>query len=284
MMLLQRLAIALTIFLLWGCNNAPTSGRLTIGLISYGEGERSIEQYQSLKSYLGDEMNSFIEVEPTYNELKAVEQINRQAWDLVFANPGLVAIAVSDNKYVAMFPLEQRLSNRSVIIVPQDSPLQNLNQLSGKSLALSQQGSATGYYFPIFNLYGLTLSEIRFSPLPKTTLEWIANGEVDAGAMSQAEYNRYRTSIPDGRFRVLYTGKHDVPSGAVLVSNRLSPQQKEKIKQVLQASPPNIAASTGYLPNSSVPSYDYMVEVVQRVRPIAERIRQKPAPLYEQKD
>jgi phosphonate transport system substrate-binding protein len=283
-MLLQRLTIAFTIFLLWGCNNSPTSGRLAIGLVSYGEGERSIEQYQAFESYLGDKMNSFIEVEPTYNELKAVEQINRQAWDLVFANPGLVAIAVAEGKYVALFPLEQGLSNRSVIVVRQDSPLQNLQQLSGKRIALSQPGSATGYYFPIFNLYGLTLAEIRFSPIPKTTLEWIANREVDAGAMSQAKYNRHRTSIPNTRFRILDTDNHDVPSGAVLVSNRLPAQQREKIRQVLQTAPPSIAASAGYLPNSPVPSYDYMVKVVRRVRPIAERIRQQPAPLYEQKN
>ncbi len=105
MMLLQRLAIACTILLLWGCNNSPTSGRLAIGLVSYGKEERSIEQYKAFETYLGDKMSSFIEVEPTHNELKAVEQINRQALDLVFANAGLVAIAVSEGKYVALFPL-----------------------------------------------------------------------------------------------------------------------------------------------------------------------------------
>ncbi|MGK7943149.1 MAG: phosphate/phosphite/phosphonate ABC transporter substrate-binding protein [Microcystaceae cyanobacterium] len=284
MIFLQRLAITFTILLLWGCNRSPTSGSLSIGLVSYGEGERSIEQYEALESYLGDKMNSFIEVEPTYNELKAIEEINRQTWDLVFANPGLVAIAISEGKYTPLFPLEGESSNLSVIVVEEDSSLQTLKQLSGKRLALSQQGSARGYYLPIFNLYGLTLAEIRFSPLPKTTLEWIANQEVDAGAMSQADYERHRTSIPTARFRILYTDNHEIPGGALLVSNRLSTEEQETIRQVLRSAPSKITKSAGYLPNSPVPSYDDMVKVVQRVRPIAERIREQPAPLYEKKE
>ena len=43
--------------------------------------------------------------------------------------------------------------------------------LNGQAVALGQPGSATGYYFPLLNLYGLTLSKIRLAPTPKQALQ-----------------------------------------------------------------------------------------------------------------
>lgn len=280
----KRFFLLSILFLLIGCRSSNSSlEQLRIGVVSFGESDRSIERYSELKEYLGSELKSLVALEPTYNEIKAVEQIKRRGWDIVFAPPGIAAIAISQSQYVPIFPLEGGLKSRSLIVVLKDSSITDINQLAGKTIALGQLGSATGYYLPIYNLYGLTLAEVRFAATPKTVLQWVAEAEVDAGAMSQAEYNQYRSSFPNARFRILFTDSHEVPSGSVLVSPNLNPAQQEKVREALTKVSPAMASSAGYITNAPVPDYQYLIQVVDRVTPIAERIKQKPAPLYEQK-
>jgi phosphonate transport system substrate-binding protein len=267
-----------------GCQSAsPPPTKLSVGAISFGEAEQSVQQYAELKTYLGRELHSLLELEPTYNEIKARQEIENKTWDLVFAPPGLAALAISQSQYIPLFPLTGVLKGRSLIVVRQDSSLATLSQLNGKVVALEQPGSATGYYLPIYNLYGLTLAEVRLAGTPRTVLQWIAEGKVAAGAISLEDFNRYRADFPGVQFRVLYTDTHPVPSGAVLVSSALDSRQQEQIRQALANAPSVIASSAGYIPNAPVPDYTYLLEVVKRVQPIAGRIQQKPAPLYEAK-
>ncbi|MGH2412892.1 MAG: phosphate/phosphite/phosphonate ABC transporter substrate-binding protein [Brasilonema sp.] len=277
----RRFFLVLVLFGLSGCSPASSPpGKISIGVVSYGESDRSVEQYAELQNYLGEELNSLVELEPTYNEVKALEQIKRKTWDIVFAPPGLAAIAISQSQYSPIFPLEGGLKSRSVIVVLKDSPLTQLQQLSGKVVALGERGSATGYYLPLYNFYGLTLAEVRFAATPKIALAWVAQKEVAASAMSLSEYTRYRSEFPNVRFRILYTDAHNVPSGAVLVSASLDAQKQEQIRKSLANVSGAIAASAGYVPNAAAPDYQYLIEVVSKVSPIAGRIKQKPAPLY----
>jgi phosphonate transport system substrate-binding protein len=283
-MLLKSLLLGSLLAILTGCEEKNISSeRLTIGVVSFEESDRSLEQYSEFESYLGKEIESLVELEPTYNEKKALEQIDRKKWDIVFASPGLAAIAISESQYEPMFPLEGGLKTRSAIVVLKDSPITKIGQLAGKAIALGQPGSATGYYLPIYNLYGMTLKEIRLAQTPKTALKWIADKEVAAGAMSLAEFKQYRTEFPNASFRILLNDAHEVPSGAILVSPELTDERQEQIRKTLSEVSPAIAASVGYIPNASVPDYQYLIKVVKRVTPIAERIQEKPAPLYEQK-
>jgi phosphonate transport system substrate-binding protein len=160
--------------------------------------------------------------------------------------------------------------------------LQKLPDLANQVVILGEVGSATGYYLPIFNLYGLTLAEVRFAPTPKNVLEAIANREVAAGALSKAEFDRYRSEFSPTQFRILFSDPHNIPPGLVLVGPTVERNLLSEIHQVMRSASPDLARSAGYLPNAKVPNYDYLIKVVERVRPIAERIKQTPAPLYEQ--
>ncbi len=253
-----------------------------MGVVSYGEGQRSIEQFTNFSNYLSKRLKTIVQIEPTYNEVKAIEQIERKVWSLVFAPPGLAAIAISQHQYFPLFPLEGVNNLRSVIVVLKDSPLQKLPDLTNQVLILGEVGSATGYYLPIFNLYGITLAEVRFAPTPKTVLEAIANREVAAGALSRAEFDRYRGEFSPTQFRILFSDPHNIPPGLVLAGPTVERNLLSEIHQVMRSASPDLARSAGYLPNAKVPNYDYLIKVVERVRPIAERIQQKPAPLYEQ--
>ena len=278
-MLSRRLFLLKLLFLLTACKTVerPKLGKLTLGVVSYGEGDRSIQQYSVLTDYLAAELKTIVELEPAFNEVKALEQIKRKIWSIVFAPPGLAAIAISEEQYLPLFPLEGLENARSVIVVRQESPIQKLTDLEGKAIALGQVGSATGYYLPLYNLYGLTLSEVRFAPTPKTVLQWVDQKDVAAGALSLAELERYRADSKT-RFRVLHTDS--VPSGSILVGPTVERIQQEQIRKVLGSASPKITAAAGFLPNAKVPDYKRLIEKVARVRPIAEQIKKKPAALF----
>jgi len=90
----------------------------------------------------------------------------------------------------------------------------NLKRLQGQTVALGQPGSATGYYFPIYNLYGLELSEIMLVTTPKTVLERLLKAMLLLGSL---EFNTYSPQLSQTEFRVLFTDPH-YPPGVVLIA------------------------------------------------------------------
>lgn len=259
------------LLLLAACRNRPNNDEvyeLIVGTVSYSEGQQTLKQYDRFITYLGEKTGSLVRFEPAFNENKALERIRSRAWSIVFAPPGLAALAISQEQYRPLFPLEGITNLRSILVVQQDSPIRNVNDLQGKTLALGQPGSATGFYFPIFNLYGLTLAEIFLAPTPKTVLEWVSQGKAAAGALSQREFDLYKSQFAQTDFRVLYTDPHNIPLGVVLFAPTIEQNRSEQIRTAMSEAPSVLAQETGYIPTGSVPDYDYMIAVVERVRSI----------------
>ncbi len=262
---------------------------LIVGTVSYSQGQQILDQYDRFISYLGEKTGSLVRLEPTFNENKALERIRSKAWSLVFAPPGISAIAISQEQYRPLFPLEGVTNLRSILVVKQNSPLSNFKQLEGKTLALGQPGSATGFYFPIYNLYGLTLAEILLAPTPETVLQWVAEGKAAAGALSQKQLDLYKSQFNQTAFRVLYTDPHNVPLGVVLISPTIEQNSQESIREVMSQAPSVLAQETGYIPTAAVPDYQYMIAVVERVRSIFPYeltpgdLKLKPARLFKEK-
>lgn len=283
-MISRRALLYQSLFLLAGCvasqsSNSEKLGKLIIGAVAYGEGARSLDQYQRFVQYLETRIKTLIEVEPVYNEVKAVEQIQRQVWSLVFAPPGLAAIAISKAKYLPLYPLQGVDNLTSVLVVLKDSPIQKIKDVTGKPVGLGQPGSATGYYVPLYELYGTTPSEVRTAPTPKTVLEWVAKEEVAVGALAKDEYERYRTDFAPAEFRVIFTSRR-IPSGSVLVSPEVDRNQQRLIQQAMNEAIPSIAQEVGYIPNAQPPDYKTLITFIDKVKPIESRINEKPAPLY----
>jgi phosphonate transport system substrate-binding protein len=278
----QVLNVLILAFCLLGCvsTDSAEQKRLIIGVVSYGEGNRALEQYGGLKDYLQRSLQCIVELEPVLNEIQATAKIERKSWDLVFAPPGLAAVAIQQYSYEPLFPRVGGSVDRSVIVVKQESDLKDVSALANRRIALGQEGSATGYYFPLYNLYGLTLADIRFAPTPKAVLDWINTNQVEAGALSIRELEEYRAAFNPTQFRILLHDRHTVPSGSLLVGPTVERNWQNQISTMLKQAPPNILASAGLVTTAAPPDYAYLIQVVQRVRPISQRIKEKPAALY----
>jgi phosphonate transport system substrate-binding protein len=261
------------------CSPEPSlpQGKLTIGVVSYEQGDTSVKKFTQFNAILSKATNSLIELEPTFNERKALDQIKNQSWDVVFASPGIAAVAIANYRYIPIFPVEGR-QFRSVLIVQQESPIQTLQDMTQKKLALGQIGSATGYYLPLFDLYGLTLAEVQFSSTPEALVSSVSTGEVDVGALAKHEFDQYsaQSSVP---LRVVHTSR-PVPGGSVLLSANVDRNLQEIITQTMNQIPPAIAEDVGFIPNTDPPDYQYLIELVKKVDPIAANLDQKPALLF----
>ncbi len=260
----------LSLLFLSGCATAPKlrGDQLVVGTVSYDSGEEALRTYERFQRYLGEQLKVLVQLEPAFSHNKALERIKAGAWGLVFAPPGLAAIAIAEHQYLPLFPLQGINTRRSVLVVPQDSPFQDRQALVGKRLAISQPGSATGYYFPIFNLYGLTLAELVVSATPRDILKAVGEGRADVGALSLEEFDNLKTSIPGAAFRILMTDPHSVPPGAVLLSPRIDRTFQESVRKILSETPSIVAQETGIIPTEGAPDYQYMISVVKRVRAI----------------
>ncbi|MBC6430183.1 phosphate/phosphite/phosphonate ABC transporter substrate-binding protein [Nostoc sp. HG1] len=255
-------------------------GTLTIGVINYGGGEQIIKQYAKFNNYLGEKTNALIQLEPAFNENKAVERLEARAWSLVFAPPGLAAIAIARHQYVPMFPLLGISNLRSIFVVRKDNPISDLKQLQGLTIALGQLGSATGYYFPLYNLFGTTLAQILFAPTPKAALELVAEGKAIACAVSEAELSLYGSQLGSTQFRILFKDPHYVPLGVVLIGPNVERNRQEFIRKVMIDTPSGLAEEVGYVPNAQVPDYKYMISVVDRVSSITSKLQNKPVRIF----
>ena len=256
--------------------------KLTVGIVSYGEQTVSLDKYDRFKDYLAQTTKSIVEIEPAYNEVEAIEQVNRKNWDVVFAPPGLAAIAMDKNLYIPLFSSEGVSSvQRCLLIVRDDSSIQSLADLGNKTIALGQPGSAAGYYMPLYDLYGLTLSEIRFAPTPKTALQWISEGRVDAGALSERDFERFQRDFSSPKLRILHTSRW-IPPGLVLIGPNVDRNQQAQIEKAMKDAPADITSDAGYVPTASLPGYKQFIEFVGKVRPLEARVHQKPAVLIKE--
>ncbi len=282
----SRRLFLVQMLLLTACGGNPTASQdeeLTVGIVSYDEGEKVINQYTNFNNYLSEKIGAIVKLEPTFNETQAIERIHSHTWSLVFASPGLAAIAISQNQYQPLFPLQGVNNLRSILVVRKNSSIRNLRELQGQIVALGQPGSATGYYFPIYNLYGLTLSNILFAPTPKTVLAWVAQGKAAAGALSKDEFDFYSPQLKQTEFRIVFTDPHYVPAGVVLLESTIESKSQEQIRKVMNEAPSAIAQEAGYVTNRPLPDYKYMIAVVERVNsiiPNAALIQQKPVRLF----
>jgi phosphonate transport system substrate-binding protein len=281
-MLSRRALFSASLFLpvlLKGCNSRQAQeplGRLIVGIVSYNAGDNLVEKFDRFRGYLASATQTIVELEPAYNELKAVEQIERQAWSMVFAPPGLAAIAIGEKQYLPLFALQGSSNDRSVLLVQADSDIQSLGDLANQVVALGEPGSATGYYLPLYDLYGLTLEAIRFAPTPKSVLEWVSQGEVAAGAVSEQEFQQYRNEFGASQFRVLHESR-TVPSSVVLLSPTVDRNRQYQIETAMRKAPSSIIGDAGYIPEATLPNYDQFIKLVAKVRPLEARVRQKPA-------
>ena len=139
---------------------------------------------------------------------------------------------------------------RTVFFVRNDSPVRDLTDLRGHSIAFQNRSSTSAYYVPADELLGIGLRlEVLLSPMDRpgpdsvgyvfgrselNVSAWVHKGLVDAGAMSNLDWiNPQRVPLSYRRdFRIVReTG--DFPRALEMVRGDLDPKVRERLREVL---------------------------------------------------
>lgn len=138
----------------------------------------------------------------------------------------------------------------SFIFVRKDSGINSLKDLKGKVIAFEDPGSTTGYFLPKVTIIkeGLEMVELKnyrekppadkvgycFAGGEPNIAHWVHKGLVDAGALSNIEYQE-PDEVPAGflpDFKAIYKSE-SVPRNLILVRGDMNPEMQTAVKDIL---------------------------------------------------
>ena len=269
-------AISLAL-LLTGCHGSfpedvvlcGPSGTLRVGYVGAAEGQ-VLDMSQVISDSDQERMRTLMTVagrcdvqfEPLLSPERARLRLQAGHWDLAFLPPGLTALAMQpgvDGQPVRS--LTRRNSSRSALLVSAGSPFRSLEDLNDQRLGLLPRGSLTGFYLPLYNLHGLRLKEVRYAISYSVLLSLLRAGDVDAIAWDVGLLS------PGAGMRVLAEDSHDIPSGAMVLSQSLVNADHKSFLATLDSSVAEMPEELGYA-SAVLPSpqdYQDLKDIVSHV-------------------
>jgi len=165
-----------------------------------------------------------------------IDQLGRG--EILIASCGPVAYVKAREKYDVK-PIVRAISKdgkpyyRGIIIVRQDSPIQNLSELRGRSFAFGQAWSTAGHILPE---YYLTKANIRLKDLKEYSFlrhhDSVANavlkGQFDAGAVKDIIAYKYQK---DGLRFIFFTDP--IPTVPIVVRRDTPTEMVDSVKSAL---------------------------------------------------
>lgn len=245
------LATALTAALAFGAQTALAT-ELVFATLNDNV-RKQAERFAELEVYLEDQLTDAgvtsvtLEVFQTAEEVTAA--LKSQRAHFYYDSP-LIAAKVGAPAGATMFLRRWKRGvgqYHSVIFVKSDSPIQNLSDLTGKTVAMQEPTSTSGFLLPLSLLAaeGLPVAEREnveaaqsdtavnyvFTGDDKNTALWVVKGRVDAGATDNATFARLENAAP-GQYRSI--GKsQDVPRQVVMMAKGVDPALAEAVADVL---------------------------------------------------
>lgn len=231
-----------------------SGARLRVGFVGAAEGRAQSaaevlpEQDQfRLREFLMVASRCEVQLEPVLSSEQARLRLQSGEWDLAFLPPGLTALALEQTgSYGLVRQLGRRTNAKSQLLVRADSGFKTRADLSGRRLGVLPRGSLTGFYLPLFNLYGLHFSEVQYA-LSYAELRTMLNaGDVDVIAWDGS------LPIDSTRLRVLHEDSHLIPLGALALSQSLLQSDHQPFLRQLDESvtelPPSLGYASGVIP------------------------------------
>jgi len=245
------------------------SGSLRVGYVGAAEGRVSresdvisVDDLEQMRTLMTLASRCDVQFEPMLSPERARQRLQNGEWDLAFLPPGLTAVAMQrglDHQPVRQ--LMRRNQSSSALLVSETSPARSLADLNGLRLGLLPRGSLTGFYLPLYNLHGLKFSQVRYANSYDDLLNLLRNGEVDVIAWDAGLADQV-----DG-VRRLSEDSHDIPQGALVLSQSLISDDHKPLLSVLDESaaqmPVTLGYASGVLPAPQ--TYHSLREIVRHV-------------------
>ena len=216
--------------------------KLVLGMVPSREADAIVDSLEPLAELLSERLQVPVDTFVSTNYVGLVEAMGNERIDIGFFGPSALVQAVDRYGAQTILASVRRGSTtyKSQFNVLCDSGIESFEDLSGKSIAFVDPGSASGYQFPytfLKNEYGIdanTDMETTFAGSHDAAVLAVYNGDVEVAT----SFNDARTAIegdfPDVMDRVCvlgYTG--DIPNDGVVVRPGLDPDLAAQIQQAL---------------------------------------------------
>lgn len=296
-------------FLVASCSSNIADGDLkaldtnvTIGAVLSTSNVVNVNKVNQLGELLNSELSELkFKGDEISNYEEAIEKICRHEWDLSFAFSPIVASRSLECGHTALHPAfvyEQKPLDQNTYFVGffarKDSELNSLDDIAGKSLALKQRHSASGFYMPLSMLYGKTLDKVGFLGTENEVARNVLNGNYDVGVTAMNNDSVMAFGKLNQNLKLIARSK-DIPGGALLVSDRLEAklgsQNYNSLLSVLKQESvyklaPKLNTKDGdaylYHPKYPVPVYkDFFDSITSRVDSIGDCYLNTPAYIFD---
>ncbi len=215
---------------------------LRVGLIPNQNPEKVQAQYESFGDYLSEQLGREVELTVPTGYPAVVEAMANDELDLAYFG-GLTYVQARDRAEVTPLVTEVNprtgdTTYRTVIIVPPDSDIEEVEDIEGRTFAFGSANSTSGSLYPAIMLqdagvdYRTELEEFTYTGGHDATAQAVANGGVDAvGLEDRILYNLIdKGDIEESNIRIIE--ESDPIEGYPWVArDALSDDLKEQIVQ-----------------------------------------------------
>lgn len=237
----RNFIVCSTLFVVSSCTAATTQPNRTTGNPSAGtqmskpeklrfavsdvKGMEDLQKdYEALRVVLEQALVTQVEFFPVESYIAAASALQQDQVDLVFTGPSEYvvmrartnAVPVAAIKRDRYYPVVAVLANRNI---------QSMNDLKGKTIAMWEVGSTSGYLGPTKLLIDAGLdpkTDVKIELIGKKGLPALKDGKVDAWAGSIRRYEQFLESeqlTPNNL--LLLTKGADLPADPFVVSSKL---------------------------------------------------------------
>jgi len=213
---------------------------ITIATLPASDDPTQVNPVDALVELLEAETGREVEVTDVPDYLSVVEAIRGDHVDIGIMSGFPSALAVNTGEVDALLAWKGSDEPVSTCVVLDDSPIQTVEDLKGKTVAFADQASSSGYFMPVYMLHEAGLEqgvdyEGVFSGGHEGSFAALEQGQVDAActAFVLTEMGEPMFPFADGEWRAVGESPSMEVQGTVLARQSLDDETRTLLEEAL---------------------------------------------------
>ncbi|WP_243228668.1 phosphate/phosphite/phosphonate ABC transporter substrate-binding protein [Microbacterium sp. CIAB417] len=215
---------------------------ITIATLPVSDDPTAVNPIEALVDLLEEETGREVEVTDVPDYLSVVEAIRSDHVDIGIMSGFPSALAVNTGEVDALLAWKGSDDPVSTCVVLEDSPVQTLEDLEGKTVAFADQASSSGYFMPVYMLHEAGLEqgedyEAIFAGGHEGSFAALEQGQVDAActAIMLTELGAPMFPFAEGEWRGIGESPSMDVMGTVLVRQSLDDETRTLLEEAIPA-------------------------------------------------
>jgi phosphonate transport system substrate-binding protein len=222
--------------------DAATDAPITIATLPLGDDPSAENPIEAFAALLEAETGRTVEVTDVPDYLSVVEAIRADHVDIGIMSGFPSALAVNTGEVDALLAWKGDDTPVSTCVVLQDSPIQEVEDLEGATVAFADQASSSGYFMPVYMLHEAGLEqdvdyEAIFAGGHEGSFAALEQGQVDAActAIMLTQLGAPYFPFADGEWRGVGESPSMPVAGTVLARQSLDDETRTLLEEALPA-------------------------------------------------